>query len=65
MSYIEMLAKMKLIFEHLLPLIIIAAALILWILSTVIIKIIEMRKRVNEKKNESDVYSRRGASGKR
>lgn len=56
---------MKIIFEYLLPLIIIAAALILWILSTVIIKIIEMRKRVNEKKNESDVYSRRGASGKR
>ncbi len=56
---------MKLIFEYLLPLITIAAALILWILSTVILKIIEIRKRMNEKKNESDVYNRRGTSRKR
>jgi len=40
----ETLAKIKLLFEYLLTLILIAGALILWILSTVIIKIIEIKK---------------------
>ncbi|GAA0230193.1 hypothetical protein [Metaclostridioides mangenotii] len=65
MDYLELLAKLKLLFGYLLPLIIIAVTFILWAISTTIIKIIEIRKRKNEIKNESDFYNRRGASRKR
>ena len=59
MYYIELLAKLKLIFVFLIPLIIIAAAFILWAISTTILKYIEIRKRMNEKKNENKIYNRR------
>lgn len=65
MYYVELLAKLKLIFAFLIPLIIIAAAFILWAISTTILKYIEIRKRMDKKKNESDVYNRRGTSRKR
>lgn len=65
MDYVELLAKLKLIFGYLLPLIIIVVAFIIWAISTTIIKIIEIRKRKIEIKNESDFYNRRRASRKR